>query len=149
MAKLLYSLKICRLESEIQKLPAGTITTKHQLPKLRDFANFATLVYSSWWLSAGSAVDAPHNDLLLYKQILNYRAVNQTVSDSALSAFTRHLWYLTAEMVPIALFSNSLKNQGGDDAPYNRATIQVRAHFMCHFNNNLGKLSCIAFSHEK
>ena len=109
MAKLLYSLKICLLECEIQKLPAGTITTRQQLPKLRDFVNFATLVYSSWWLSAGSAVDAPYNDLLLYQQIiLKYRAVNQIVSDSALSAFNRHLWYLTSELVPIALFSGKV-----------------------------------------
>ena len=108
MAKLLYSLKICLLECEIQKLPAGTITTRQQLLKLRDFVKFATLVYSSWWLSAGSAVDAPYNDLLLYQQILKYRAVNQIVSDSALSAFNRHLWYLTSEMVPIALFSGKV-----------------------------------------
>lgn len=111
MAKLLYSLKICLLESEIQKLPAGTITTKHQLPKLRDFVNFATLVYSSWWLAAGSAIDAPYNDLLLYRQILKYRDVNPTVSDSALSAFTRHQWYLSSEMVPIALFSNKVPTE--------------------------------------
>ena len=102
MAKLLYSLKICY--RKIQKLPAATITTRQQLPKLRDFVNFVALVYSSWWLSPGSAVDAPYNDLLLYQ----HRAVNQIVSDSALSAFNRHLWYLTSEMVPIALFSGKV-----------------------------------------
>lgn len=37
--------------------------------------------------------------------------MNQTVSDSALSAFTRHLWYLTAEMVPIALFSTKVSTE--------------------------------------
>jgi len=111
MAKLLYSLKICLLESEIEKLPTGTITAKHQLPKLRDFVNFATLVYSSWWLAADSAIDAPYNDLLLYRQILKYKDVNLTVSDSALSAFTRHLWYLSSEMVPIALFSNKVPTE--------------------------------------
>ena len=63
MAKLLYPLKIALLESQITELPSGTITTKHQLLKIRDFVHFATLVYSSWWLSAGSAINAPYNDL--------------------------------------------------------------------------------------
>ena len=117
---------ICLLESEIQKLPAGTITTEHQLPKLRDFANFATLVYSSWWLSAGSAVDAPHNDLLLYKQILNYRAVNQTVSDSPVRIHPSSVVSLpVAEMVPIALFSTKVSTE------QRKSHSRARAHELC------------------
>ena len=47
MAKLLYSIKICLFEEQIRALPVGTITTKGQTQKVRDFVNFATLIYSS------------------------------------------------------------------------------------------------------
>lgn len=106
MSKLIYSLKICLLENQIQKLPRGTITTQHQKDKLRAFVKFATLVYCSWWIKCTSAIDAPWNDLCLYRKLLQYRDVDSQVSDSALAAFRRHLWYLTAEMVPLSLFSD-------------------------------------------
>ena len=35
--KLLYSIKICLLEAQISQLPAGTITTAQQVPKVREF----------------------------------------------------------------------------------------------------------------
>jgi len=111
MAKLLYSIKICLLEAAINQLPPGTITTKHQLPKVKDFVTFATIVYSSWWITCNSAVDAPWNDLKLYHTLLMYEAVNPEVSISAVRAFQRHLWYLTAEMVPLALFSNKVPQE--------------------------------------
>ena len=63
MAKLIYSIKISLMQDHIQQLPQGTITTKHQLPKIREFVTFATTVYSPWWLTCSIAVDAPWNDL--------------------------------------------------------------------------------------
>jgi hypothetical protein len=105
MAKLLYSIKICLLEQHIAKLPSGTITTTHQVAKIWDFVNFATLIYSAWWMSCNSAVDAPWHDLKLIHNLLAYEAVNSVVAKSALRAFKLHFWYLTAEMVPLALFS--------------------------------------------
>lgn len=51
MAKLLYSIKICLFEEQIKNLPVGTITARHQVPKLRIFVNFVTLVYSQWWIT--------------------------------------------------------------------------------------------------
>jgi hypothetical protein len=106
MAKLLYSAKIVLLEENIRSLPAGTITSRQQTGKLRDFVTFISLIYSSWWNTCTIAVDAPWNDLCLFKKCLLYKAVNSTVSKSAVAALSRHLWYLTAEMVPLALFSD-------------------------------------------
>ena len=108
MAKLLYAIKMCLLEAEIQKLPPGTVTAEHQVKKLRDFVTFATTVYSSWWLTCSSVVDAPWNDLKLWQRLLSYKDVNLIVAESALKAFQRHFWYLTSEMVPLALFSNKV-----------------------------------------
>lgn len=110
MAKLLYSIKITLLENNIAQLPQGTVTTKHQLPKIRDFVIFATIIYSSWWITCSHTADAPWNDLDLYKRLLAYDSVNSSVSQSAIKALKRHLWYLTEEMIPLALFSGIVPN---------------------------------------
>ena len=108
MAKLIYSIKLCLLETSVQDLPRGTIATKTQALRIRKFVDFCCLVYCSWWFTCTSAVDAPYHDLKLYQKLLEYKAVDASISLSALKAFGRHLWYLTAEMVPLSLFSNKV-----------------------------------------
>lgn len=107
MAKLLYSIKICLFEEQIKQLPTGTITTKHQVSKVRDFVHFATLVYSQWWITCNSAADAPWRDLEFFQTLIRYQIVHPDISRSAVKALRNHLWYLTEEMVPLALFSTS------------------------------------------
>ena len=67
------------------------------------FANFVIHVSGVWWLTGNKTVDAPWNDLELYKRVLQYRVVDKKIAHSAID---RHQWYLTAEIVPLALFSN-------------------------------------------
>ena len=50
------------------------------------------------------AADAPVNDLKLFMDILEYP--EKVVSASALKALKLHLWYLSEELVPLALFSS-------------------------------------------
>ena len=38
----------------------------------------------------------------------NFRVVNKKVSESALKALDRHLWYLTEELVVLAIFSSKV-----------------------------------------
>lgn len=108
MAKLIYGLKITMLQEQIATLPLGTITTRQQTDKLRTFVVFASHVYSAWWFTCTSATDAAWHDLILFKQLLQYAAVDETVSSAAMSAFKRHLWYLTEEMIPLALFGSAV-----------------------------------------
>jgi hypothetical protein len=108
MAKLIYSIKICLFEQQIADLPRSTITTQQQVAKVREFVNFVTLVYSSWWMTCSLVIDAPWNNLKLFHSFLQYKMVNADISSSAERAFMRHLWYLTAEMVPLALWSKKV-----------------------------------------
>lgn len=108
MAKLLYSIKICVLEQQISILPPGTVTTSHQVSKIRNFVHFVVLIYSPWWTTCSSAVEAPQNDLMLYKNILKYGQIDSLISNSAAAAFKRHLWYLNGEMIPLAIFSDKV-----------------------------------------
>ena len=47
-----------------------------------------------------------HGMTLSYTRICHYSLYDKHVSNSALKALRRHLWYLTEEMVPLALFSD-------------------------------------------
>jgi hypothetical protein len=108
MAKLLYILKLALLEDHISLLPQGTVTTMQQTPKIRAFADFIVHIYATWWLSCDKAVDAAWNDLKLYKTLCEYKAVHSGIASSAIKALERHLWYLTGEMLPLALFSDKV-----------------------------------------
>ena len=56
-------------------------------------------------------------DLCLYKTLLRYRSVNSVIAKSALRVFKRHLWYLTQEMVVLAIFyTNVLIKESQDMA---------------------------------
>ena len=105
MAKLLYTLKLALMEQHIALLPQGTITTQQQVLKIRAFANFITHIYATWWLTCDTAVDAGWNDLTLYHHLCAYKSVDEGIAASAIKALERHLWYLTGEMLPLALFS--------------------------------------------
>ena len=59
MAKLLYCTKIVLFEKQIAQLPNGTITSTHQVPKLRAFVTFVAHVYCTWWMTCSSVADAP------------------------------------------------------------------------------------------
>ena len=103
MAKIIYSLKIVLCEKKIGELQAGTMTTRQQMPKIRAFATFVTHVYGIWWLTCTKTVDAPWNDLQLFKCLVQYEKVHECIAKSAIRAVNRHLWYLTEEMVPLRL----------------------------------------------
>ena len=97
MSKLLYSIKIALMQDHIEQLPQGTVMTKHQLPKMRDFVIFATTVYSMWWFTCQVAVEAPWNDLSLYRHLLEYKDINTGISAGAVKALKRHLWNLVED----------------------------------------------------
>lgn len=106
MGKILYAIKVVLLEKQISAMPKGTITTQNQQLKLRRFVTFVCLIYARWWITCPSAVDAPWHDLCLYNDLLKYSQVDSDISCSGVRALNRHLWYLSSEMIPLALFSD-------------------------------------------
>ena len=51
---------------------------------------------------------APCHDLNLINGILQFKEINQRAVKSALKDIGNHLWYLTEELLPFSLFSNSV-----------------------------------------
>ena len=43
-----------------------------------------------------------------FHALLKYEVINKIVSKSAIKAFGKHLWYLTPEMVSLAIFSDNV-----------------------------------------
>ena len=62
-------------------------------------------------MTCSSAADAPWNDLQLYQDLLRYEGVSTMISKSEVRALKLHLWYLTEEMVPLALFSSKVPTE--------------------------------------
>ena len=89
-------------------LPESSKISVGQLEKLQRFANFAVLVYIPWWMKSPLVADAPFNDLKLLRSISNYASIDEQRGAAAMKALSRHLWYLTEELVPLCLFSDEI-----------------------------------------
>ena len=109
MAKLLYSIKLVMLAPMIlSQLPKGAVFGAGQLDRIKRFVAFIVLCYVPWWLTAPVTAYAPTNDLAFITRVRRYASVDEASSSSALTAFNRHLWYLTQELVPLTLFCRSV-----------------------------------------
>ena len=110
MSKMIYCIKLDLLGTKIvNELPRGAVFGSGQLQKVKMFVQFFVFCYIPWWLTSPVAAAAPVNDLLLINELINYRKIDEPCANSALKAFYNHLWYLTEELVPVALFCDSVK----------------------------------------
>jgi len=87
-----------------------------------------TTTYVKYWFACMSPAETPRNDLQFLKAIHTYP--DKEVSQVALTAFSRHLWYLSETLVGLSLFDDSVtfdekqrmvysmrNNQGSDEPP--------------------------------
>lgn len=101
MAKLLYALKIWMFRNQFRLTP-------HETRGLRDLAIFAVTTYLKAWFTAPLAASAPCNDFLFLNQLLQYHSVHPAISSATSTMFSRHLWYLSEELVCLALFDDNV-----------------------------------------
>ena len=104
---LLYTAKIVFLSPQIAKSDAK-ILLKRQLNKLEVFLKFVMYVYLPWWITATVPASAPCHDLSLINSILQFKEINQRAAKGAQKGIGNHLWYLTEDLLPLRLFSNSI-----------------------------------------
>ena len=97
MSKVLYVLKLFLFQGQFH-------LSKDESSACLEFSLFVTLIYVKAWISCPSSCDAPVNDLCLVKQLTDYKATSQVVAE----AMDHHLWYLGQELIPLAMFSNSV-----------------------------------------
>ena len=105
MSKIIIAADIFILNRKIQKeLPNNLITTLKQVNLIERFVKFVSLIYVKWWVKCPLAADSPINDLEFLSSIKSYS--DNTISSAAEKAIKNHLWYLTEELVPLAIFSS-------------------------------------------
>lgn len=99
MAKVLYAMKIWLFRQQFK-------LTAREEKGARDLALFAVLVYLKAWITAPSAISAPLNDLQLMNQLLQYSTIHEAISVATSKKLSSHLWYLSQELVGLALFDD-------------------------------------------
>lgn len=82
--------------------------SSEEISSLENISIFTCLVYVKNWIKCSIASDAPHNDLLLMKDLKRYAKINDIVSTRAIEKFSDHLWYLGSELVILSLFSDKV-----------------------------------------
>lgn len=102
MAKAIYALKMWLFRAQLQGVTAG------QVKGLQKVCLFVALLYGKEWTLSPKAASAPRRDLGFIKQLLEYEKIDDKVSKAAMKKFVTHLWYLSEEMVGLALFDDGV-----------------------------------------
>lgn len=99
MAKIIYAIKMWLFRDQLHMAAA-------ERRGIRDLAVFAVLIHLRAWMTAPLAVEAPLNDFMLMGQLLRYH--NAGVSTATSKKLGLHLWYLSEELIGLALFDSRI-----------------------------------------
>ena len=69
------------------------------------------LVLVKFWFVMTNAADASVHQLKLYQELLELRLFFSTLVEAVIKKLQTHLWFLTKEMVPLAVTSSLLKDE--------------------------------------
>lgn len=101
MCRAIYALKLYLFRDHVE------LRTEF-VASLERFCLFISLLYLKYWNQSSNTTDAPFNDLQFLKELDLYARIDKPVSDVAIKSFTRHLWYLSDELILLSLFSNKV-----------------------------------------
>ena len=126
MARAIYALKIWIFRQQFDTQPRtsgrhsnASCKTSDQLLRV---CLFLVTIYIKYWYSCTSAAIAPGNDLRFLKDLFSYH--DQEISKLALTAFSRHLWYLSETLVGLSLFDPSVSDDDKREMVSNMRTIE-------------------------
>ncbi|KAK0051716.1 DNA repair protein RAD51 3 [Biomphalaria pfeifferi] len=88
----------------VNEIKQWGIEKQSELKGITAVAAFGVLVYLRVWITAPLAINAPLNDFLLMRQLLEYPDVN--ISSVTSKKLGLHLWYISEELVALALFDS-------------------------------------------
>ena len=94
---------------------------------LRRFCNFVSIFYAPYWLQCPLASKAAVNDLEFHRAMMNYSSVDEEVAEAARHAFLKHRWYLTAELILLALCFQQLP-----DIEYEKLAFSIYESYQKH-----------------
>ncbi|GBN35816.1 hypothetical protein AVEN_136995-1 [Araneus ventricosus] len=103
MSKMLYYLKIWMFSCQF------TITPTEE-KGLQKICIFAIHVYLKAWMTASLPQNAPYNDFNLMKSLLKFKKIDEEIRKVASEKLANHLWYLSEDLVALALFDNQVSH---------------------------------------
>ena len=96
MSKGIYVIKI-RLLSNVFKLTEG------ENENIRRIFLFTVVIYAKAWLTSALSTSAARNDLTFHLNVLRYRELEPSVAFKVLQSIRNHGWYLSGQLVTLAL----------------------------------------------
>lgn len=78
---------------------------------LEEICNFIVFCYVEAWFTAGDSSSAPRNDLEFVSRVREFSLINSAVSRNVQEKMCSHLWYLSEELIPLAIFDSGLPNR--------------------------------------
>ena len=103
MSKAIYNLKM-KLISKFFHM------SEVELSHVNQIAEFVVLFYAKFWFTTPLAASAARMKLDFMSHILEYRVVDAPLAFTVLESAYRHLWYLTAQLIPLALTDTGLED---------------------------------------
>jgi hypothetical protein len=103
MSKCLYILKIKLLSNQFQ-------LSEEEMGQVTNLAEFILLFYAKFWFVTPLADAAARTDIEFMSDILQYRLVNSGLAYQVLRSCYRHMWYLTPQLVTLALTDRCLED---------------------------------------
>lgn len=103
MAKAIYCLKIQLFRDQFK-------LTSQEQEALEALCVFIVRVYCKTWFNAPRACLAPKQDLDLIENLLKYESIDKKISEKGINKMINHLWYLSPELVALALFDPTVQN---------------------------------------
>ena len=76
--------------------------------KVSRFCVYALTFYIPTFFKSSQGCDAPSNNLKLYKDLLAFRSIDETLTAAALATMDRNCWYLAFRVVMFSLFSKQV-----------------------------------------
>lgn len=101
MAKAIYSLKMFLFRGQFH-------LNARETKGLRDMCIFLIRIYVKVWFGCTNAVAAPNQDLEFIKTVIRYADFDNAVSQVILNKMKNHFWYLSVEMVALALLDTKV-----------------------------------------
>jgi hypothetical protein len=101
MSKAIYLLK---MELKTERISV-TVEERRQIHQM---AQFIALFYAKYFLRSRIAVFSPQDDLKFLSSMISYRDEDPDLTIPVIASIKRHLWYLSEELVVLALFNEEL-----------------------------------------
>ena len=108
MAKRIYYLKL----KLVSKVFAMSVEEMNQVNQM---AEYVILFDAKNWFVSPLPASAARHDLDFMSSIIRYRTVNPKASYAVLGSCYRHLWYITPQLITLALVDTGLEAQSRDE----------------------------------